>query len=244
MLSHHRHRDEPAVVEVETASGKPALVVGSAIGAAGIVVGFYALARVGVDTDDFGRPTATVLGIEHTPVLALSEVGFGAVMVLAAMTTRLGRIAIGLLSATLAAFGAALLSAAPTSRLHHWFGVVHHQGWSFVVVGAIGLLATLSFPTITRRTIGPLTPAADTEARAPQVAAPNDPKPAASKSNVVHYVTPFGSSAWLPDWQAETFLQEDEQRWSRLQELEMVSVAQRTVGPPHIEQPTPDTWRG
>src|SRR5947208_8706029 len=60
---------------------------------------------------------------------------------------------IGLLTATLVAFGAALLNAAPTSRLHHWFGVMHHQGWSFVVVGSIGLLATLAFPTITRLTI-------------------------------------------------------------------------------------------
>ena len=60
---------------------------------------------------------------------------------------------IGLLTATLVAFGAALLNAAPTSRLHYWFGVMHHQGWSIVVVGSIGLLATLAFPTITRLTI-------------------------------------------------------------------------------------------
>jgi hypothetical protein len=95
----------------------------------------------------------TVLNIEHTPLLALTEVGFGAVMILAAMIPRLGRVAIGLLSATLTAFGTALLSAAPTSRLHHWFGVVHHQGWSYVIVGTIGLLATLAFPTTIRQTI-------------------------------------------------------------------------------------------
>jgi hypothetical protein len=172
------------------------------------------------------------------------------------MAPRLGRIAIGLLSATLAAFGTALLSAARTSRLHHWFGVVHHQGWSFVLVGAVGLVATLAFPPIPRKTIVAAAPAADTgnsdpdaaasTARgttAPHVAAPKDPKPAANDGDVVHYISPFGSSAWLPHWQAETFLQEDEQRWSRLQELEMVSAAQRTIGPPHIEA-SPESWHG
>jgi hypothetical protein len=161
LLLHHRHRDDDSVVEVHTSSARPALLVGAAMGSAGIVVGCYALVRVGLNTNDFSRPAARVLNIEHTPLLALCEVSFGAVMILAAMAPRLGRIAIGLLSATLAGFGAALLAAAPTSRLHHWFGVVHQQGWSFVIVATIGLLTTLAFPTVTRQTVvrsGPDTP--------------------------------------------------------------------------------------
>jgi hypothetical protein len=150
-MLHHRDHDE--VVEVTTSSASPALLVGTAIGGAGIAIGFYAIVRVGLDTHDFSRPAVTVLHIEHTPLLALAEVGFGAVMILAAMTPRLGRIAVGLLCATLAAFGAALLSAARGSGLHHWFGVVNRQGWSFVIVGAIGLLAALVFPTTTRTTV-------------------------------------------------------------------------------------------
>lgn len=51
----------------------------------------------------------------------------------------------------------------------------------------------------------------------------------------VHYVTPFGSPAWIPGWQADTYLEQDDRRWARLQELEMVSKAQRVIGPPHID---------
>ena len=36
-------------------------------------------------------------------------------------------------------------------------------------------------------------------------------------------------------WQAEEFLEEDERRWSRLEELGMVSDTQFAAGPPHIE---------
>jgi hypothetical protein len=35
--------------------------------------------------------------------------------------------------------------------------------------------------------------------------------------------------------QAETYLERDRQRWLRLEELEMVSDAQRAAGPPRIE---------
>src|SRR5207244_10543370 len=137
---------------VERSPGRPALIVATALGGAAIVVGFYTLVRVGVNTNDLSRPSVTVLNIEHTPLLALAEIGWGAMMILAAFAGPFGRIVVGLLSATLIAFGAALLSAASTGRLHHWFGVSHHQGWSLVVVGALCLLASLASPPITRKT--------------------------------------------------------------------------------------------
>jgi hypothetical protein len=152
-MLHHRHRNDDQLVEVSTTAARPALLVGTAIGAAGIMLGLYTLVRVGLDTNDFSRPAVTVLHIEHTPLLALAEIGFGAVMILAGMAPRFGPIVIGVLCAILVACGAALLSASRTSRLHHWFGVVHHQGWTFVIVGALGLLAALVFPTTTRRTV-------------------------------------------------------------------------------------------
>ena len=52
----------------------------------------------------------------------------------------------------------------------------------------------------------------------------------------VHYFSPFRSAAWMPVWQAETYLEQDDQRWSRLEELQMVSDVQRAAGPPRIEQ--------
>ena len=51
----------------------------------------------------------------------------------------------------------------------------------------------------------------------------------------VHYFSPFASPIWMRGWQAEARLDQDEVRWSRLEELEMVSKSQRASGPPHIE---------
>jgi hypothetical protein len=62
-------------------------------------------------------------------------------------------------------------------------------------------------------------------------------------AELVHYFSPFCSAAWMPARQAEAYLQQDDQRWSRLEELEMVSDAQRTAGPPRIEYERSDGRR-
>lgn len=51
----------------------------------------------------------------------------------------------------------------------------------------------------------------------------------------VNYLSPFSSTSRMPAWQAEAYLEQDEQRLLRLEELEMVSDAQRAAGPPRIE---------
>jgi len=51
----------------------------------------------------------------------------------------------------------------------------------------------------------------------------------------VRYLSPFAAAAWLPSWQANAYLEQDRRRWSKLEELGMVSVPQRSVGPPRIE---------
>jgi hypothetical protein len=55
------------------------------------------------------------------------------------------------------------------------------------------------------------------------------------RSDLVHYVSPFDAPKMVPRWLAETFLEADERRWSRLAGLDMVNRTQRAVGPPHIE---------
>ena len=52
----------------------------------------------------------------------------------------------------------------------------------------------------------------------------------------VQYFSPFGAAAWMRGRDAEARLERDERRWSRLEELEMVSTAQRAFGPPRIER--------
>ena len=51
----------------------------------------------------------------------------------------------------------------------------------------------------------------------------------------VHYLSPFAPAAWLPNWQACSYLERDGRRWSKLEELGMVSERQRAAGPPRIE---------
>jgi hypothetical protein len=52
---------------------------------------------------------------------------------------------------------------------------------------------------------------------------------------LVHYRSPFASPVWLPTWQAQSYLEQDGRRWSKLEELGMVSARQRAAGPPRIE---------
>jgi hypothetical protein len=53
---------------------------------------------------------------------------------------------------------------------------------------------------------------------------------------LVHYLSPFASPTWLPTWQAQSYLEQDDRRWSKLEELGMVSAWQRMAGPPRIER--------
>jgi hypothetical protein len=53
----------------------------------------------------------------------------------------------------------------------------------------------------------------------------------------VRYHSPFAAPAWLPLWQARSYLERDGKRWSKLEELGMVSARQRRAGPPSIEVP-------
>jgi hypothetical protein len=55
------------------------------------------------------------------------------------------------------------------------------------------------------------------------------------RRGLVRYHSPFASSTWLPRWQAESYREQDDRRWSKLEELGMVSARQRSAGPPSIE---------
>ena len=52
----------------------------------------------------------------------------------------------------------------------------------------------------------------------------------------VHDLSPFAPPVWLPSWLACSHLEQDGRRWSKLEELGMVSARQRAAGPPRIER--------
>ena len=155
----HRARpvrdDEADVVEQEvTVRGgtawSPAQIVGFVIGAAAIAFGVVALVRTGFDTDEWFSPVKTVLGFEHTPLLAVSEIGFGVLMLLSAMSPG-GRPLMALLSAVALAFGIVVVADAWSARIDRWFGVTDSNGWLYIVVGSVGLIAALLLPTVEGR---------------------------------------------------------------------------------------------
>jgi hypothetical protein len=149
------HDDEADVVEQEVTvrrgtAWSPAQIVGFVIGAAAVAFGVVALVRTGLDTDEWFSPVKTVLGFEHTPLLAVSEIGFGVLMLLSAMSPG-GRPLMALLSAIALAFGIVVVADAWSGRIDRWFGVTDSNGWLYIVVGAIGLVAALMLPTVAGR---------------------------------------------------------------------------------------------
>lgn len=52
---------------------------------------------------------------------------------------------------------------------------------------------------------------------------------------LVHYLSPFGSPAWMPREQAERYLAEDDQLWEKWSAAGMLDERQRAFGPPRIE---------
>ena len=53
---------------------------------------------------------------------------------------------------------------------------------------------------------------------------------------LVHYISPFGSPAWMTAERAQELLVEDDDRWLQYQAAGNLSEAQRLIGPPRIER--------
>ena len=125
----------------------PAQIVAFVVGAAALAFGIVALVRTGLDLDDLTRPEASVLGFAHTPLLAIVEIAFGALMLLAALSPA-GRALMAFLGAVALAFGIVIVAETWPARMHDWFGVTDRTGWLFVVVGAVSLVSALFLPTV------------------------------------------------------------------------------------------------
>ncbi|MGH9048223.1 MAG: hypothetical protein ACRDY4_00660 [Acidimicrobiia bacterium] len=141
------------VVDDDVSTRNPARYVALVIGLAAVIFGAFALAETGFDPDHLRRPHESVATFHHTPLLALIEIGFGVLMLVAALGTFFGRTLMTV--ASLGALGLGVAAAAdiwPT-RLHNWLGVHDRNGWLFVAVGAIGLAAAVLLPVTRRRRV-------------------------------------------------------------------------------------------
>jgi hypothetical protein len=153
-------RPEPDSYEVEHgerhratwSSWSPAQFVGLVAGIAITVMGFVALARTGFDTDHIYSPHAQAWHLPHSPLMALIEVGFGVLVMVASVVPGGARSFLALLGAIALSFGIVVLVETPPNRLNHWLGVDDKNGWFYVVVGGVLLLAALISPVFTTRT--------------------------------------------------------------------------------------------
>jgi hypothetical protein len=124
----------------------PAQLVGLVAGVGFAILGIATIARTGFDTSHIYTPRATIWHLPHTPFLGVCEIGFGALLVIAAVVPGAMRSLMGLLGVVALGFGLVeLLDIAPR-RMDRWFGVNDTSGWLFVIVGAVVLLAAVFSP--------------------------------------------------------------------------------------------------
>jgi MFS family permease len=150
-----RHRDDTETEIVEQDSRprlwSPAQLVALVIGVGFIVFGAVALTETGFSTSRLYEPVERVWTFDHTPLLAIVELGFGVVMLITALRPVAGRALMSLLSAGALGAGIIILADVWPRRLHDWFGVEHRNGWLYVIVGAVGLAFAIFMPTFVHR---------------------------------------------------------------------------------------------
>jgi hypothetical protein len=118
------------------------------IGLAAMTFGIWGLARTGLNTDHIFTPTKDVVDVHQTPALALGEIGFGILLLIAASMPAIGRGLMALLGAASLASGVIVLADGWSHRIDRWTAANDTTGWLFVVVGGVTLLSALFLPTI------------------------------------------------------------------------------------------------
>jgi hypothetical protein len=123
------------------------------IAAAALALGTWALTATGVPTHDLFAPDKSILGLHHTPALAIGEIVFGVVMLFAGLSPLLGRAFMAVLGLFAAAFGVIVLASAWPDQLRHWTAARDSNGWVFLAVGVVAFAASTLMPTVSTRRV-------------------------------------------------------------------------------------------
>ena len=187
----NKRRNETTTTRRRPRATRPAHVIAAVVGILSITLGVWALIKTGLNTDHIFTPTKKVLGLPHTPTLALAEIGFGILLLFAAATGAFGTFLIAVLGVGSLAFGIIVLSDSWSDRVHRWTAADHDNGWLFILIGAVFILATTlpllvsTRPVPTGDEVAPEPepvptepePATVSEPTAPDPTAPEDPRP-------------------------------------------------------------------
>jgi hypothetical protein len=125
----------------------PAQLVAGGIGLFLTVLGGVALARTGLG--DMTSPETTVLGFGHTPLMAITEIGFGVLLMLDAASAFASRAMLIGFGALAAAFG--LIIVIEPGAFQDWLGVTRANGWLYLGIGAGAFVLGSLSPVFTRR---------------------------------------------------------------------------------------------
>ena len=138
----HTVRERRRTVDRRVVS--PGQIIAGAIGLFLLIFGGVALARVGLSS--LTGETNTVLGFDHTALMGLIDIVGGLLFLGAASSPAMKGSMIGLGLMTLA-FGA--IVAIEPAAFDTALGGGRDLGLLYVIIGIVGLLAALAFPTIT-----------------------------------------------------------------------------------------------
>jgi len=127
----------------------PAQIIALVVGIAAVVMGIAGLAKTGLPLDHLDRPYHDVLGFRHSPLLGLSEIGFGVLLIIAGVVSGGARWLMALLGVVQMVFGVVVLVDVAPDRIHRWLGVGDPYGWLSVIVGAFLVLTAMLLPEIT-----------------------------------------------------------------------------------------------
>jgi hypothetical protein len=129
------------------------------------VLGIAAIAQVGFDTADIYQPQDLVWGLPHSPLLAVCEIGFGALMIVASVVPGGLRVLMALLGVIALGFGLVIFVDSARDDLTRWFGVSEDRSaWFFVIVGGVTLLAAMLSPVFYPRSHRRMVDVRDTRA--------------------------------------------------------------------------------
>lgn len=85
-------------------------------------------------------------GFHHTPLLALTEIAFGALMVIAALRPVFGRGLMALVGFAALGLGVVVVADFWPARMHEWLAAHDRNGWMFIAAGGVVLAATFLLP--------------------------------------------------------------------------------------------------
>lgn len=142
-----RHEDvDVSERRVVWAPWSPAQLVALVIGLFLLVLGAVTLANTGINGNSITDSKVLTWGFGQTPLLAIIEIVFGLLLVLAGAVPGAGRGTMALLGAILLAAGIVVL--ASSSSLYDSLGTNQATGWLGVVTGAVTLAAAMLAPII------------------------------------------------------------------------------------------------